>query len=185
MAGIIFFILGFFSLVQANVKTPPPHVICSAKEIKLRDCSLALKPYEIVVSRVKITWSDGTWKSIADTPMSDEKFVWEKVTVEKFANRFIMQFWIWDDGPKADLPKSAVASPPAAPSQQPKVQSLHWVVGEFRDQRYIQQSDQVVRKREVRSTTPVTYNYDKWIKHQLKVSKPDIEWTVGRFSGKF
>ena len=149
------------------IKAPEPHVICSTKELKLRDCVLTLKPYEILVSRVKVKWSDGTWRSIADAPMPDEKFEWEKLKVDKIAGRWILQFWIWNSG-----------------RGEAKVQSLHWVVAELNERKYLPLLDQVVRKRKVRATTPVAYGYDDLIPHQLKPMKNEIEWSVGRHKGK-
>jgi hypothetical protein len=139
---------------------------CSQQELKRRDCSLTLAPYKVQLSHVKITWSDGTWTSIGDAPLSDEKFTWEKVNFQKMDGRFLLQFWIWDNG-----------------KGEAKVQSLHWVVLELKQKQLIAHLDQIVRKREVRGTEPVSYTYDRMIPHSIKKNKDGLQWTVEKNTG--
>lgn len=154
------------SFALPPVPTAKPHSQCFAKELQRKDCELTIKPYRVQVSRVKVTWSDGTWTSIADAPLPDEKFQWEKVTLQKIDGRWILQFWIWDDG-----------------KGEAKVQSLHWVVVELKEKQLVASTDQIVRKRVVRATEPVSYTYDREIPHSLKKIKGGLQWTVGKNAG--
>lgn len=150
----------------AKAKSVKSHTQCSRLELERRDCHLLLKPYDVRISRLKVTWFDGTWTNIADAPMSDEKNEWDKMALEKIEDRLILQFWIWDAG-----------------KGEAKVQSLHWIVGEFKDKNFVTRLDQIVRKREVKNTQPVSYTYDRPIPHSLKKTKSGVQWTVGHDSG--
>jgi hypothetical protein len=154
------------SYATPAAKPSPPHLQCSGKELKRRDCELSLKPYKTQLSSAKITWSDGTWTSIADAPLPGDKFDWEKVKIEKINNRYFIEYWIWDDG-----------------KGEAKIESLHWIVVELNERNALPQFDKIVRKREVRVTQPVSYSYDKMIPHALKKSKAGLQWSVGKEAG--
>jgi len=154
------------AMTYASVPAAKSHTQCLAKELQRKDCELTLKPYKVQLSGLKITWSDGTWTSIGDAPMVEEKFQWEKVNFQNFEKRHILQFWIWDDG-----------------KGEAKVQSLHWVVMELKEKQLIPHIDKIVRKREVRETKPVSYTYDSLTPHSLKKIKGGLRWTVGRNAG--
>jgi hypothetical protein len=159
-------VLFSLAISYATPATAPAHTQCSSKELSRRDCEVTLKPYKAQLSRMKITWSDGTWTSIGDAPLSEEKNQWEKAKFEKIDQRYFVQFWIWDDG-----------------KGEAKVQSLHWVVLELKEKQLIPLLDKIVRKREVRDTKPTSYAYDKMISHNLKKAKSGLQWSLGKDNG--
>lgn len=170
-AFLTLFILAFIfsrAITYASPKPPAPKqkTQCTALENKRRDCRLELPPFELQVSRLKITWTDGTWKNIADTPLPEENFQWDKISFEKINDRRFLELWIWDAG-----------------KGEAKVQSLHWIVGELKDKKFVVHLDEIVRKREVRATQPVSYTYDRVIPHSLKKTQAEVQWTVGRNTG--
>jgi hypothetical protein len=165
MAWIFFFILQIFP-IQSGAMPSKNHAQCSAKELMRKDCSLSLGKYKVQISKVKITWNDGTWASIGDLPMPGDNVEWEKITFAKIGDRFLLQFWIWDPG-----------------NGQPKVQSLHWLVGELKDRLFTNKLNQLIRKREVLMTTPVSYSYDRLVPHSLKETKGTLKWQAGRLNG--
>jgi len=148
------------------IKATKTKTLCTTLENKRRDCRLQLSSYDVQLSRVKITWSDGTWKNIADAPLPDENFQWDKVSFEKINDRWFLQFWIWDAG-----------------KGEAKVQSLHWIVGELKDKKFVAYVDEIVRKREVHATQPISYTYDRVVPHSLKKTKAEVQWTVGHNTG--
>jgi hypothetical protein len=141
---------------------------CSARDLARKDCHMHVRPYDVQVTKTKITWSDGTWTSIADSPMASDEMQWDKVTVNKMGQRWILQCWVWDAG-----------------KGEPKAQSLHWIVGELDAHKYSPRIDQVLRKRVTRTSKPGTYTYDRWVPHSLGPTANIIKWTAGRQSGSF
>lgn len=166
MGWISFFLSGTFAMALHT--RAPIENLCKARELARKDCRLMLTPYDVQISKVKITWNDSKWTAIADAPMPTDDAQWEKVALTPMKKRWLIQFWIWDGGKGA-----------------PKVQSLHWIVGEIVKQTFVVRADQILRKREVRPTTPVRYMYDKMISHKLKATGDTIQWTAGRQSGSF
>jgi len=158
----IYFLFSMALAIASPKMVAKPHAQCSSKELARRDCELTLKPYKAQLSRLKVTWSDGTWTSIADAPLTEEKYQWDKVNFQKLNGRWFLQYWIWDDG-----------------KGEAKVQSLHWIVVELKDRRLIAHVDQIVRKREVRMTQPISYTYDRPLPHSLKKIKGELRWTAG------
>jgi hypothetical protein len=144
------------------------HTQCTHKEIERKDCLLRVGTLQLQVSQKKLTWNDGTWTSIVDAPMTEDANVWDKMKLENktLAKRTIFQAWIWD-----------------AALGENKVESLHWIVGELKERQYVPYLDEIVRKRRVKPTTPVTYSYDPLIPHQIKTVKKELTWVVGHRNG--
>lgn len=157
-----------FILWAASVGMASTGSQCLQRDLERKDCLLRLKPYNVQVSRVKVTWSDGTWTSIADAPLPDEKFQWEKVRLDQVAHRWLVQFWIWDSG-----------------QGQANVQSLHWVVAELSGHSLTIRLNQIVRRRHLKQGTAKSYTYDPWIAHSLKAKANVIYWSFGRTNGLF
>lgn len=144
----------------------PSHLECSKKELERKDCLLRLSSYKVQISKLKVTWSDGSWTAIADLPMVQEDFHWQEAKLAKMGTRWVLQIWIWDAG-----------------KGEAKVESLHWLVSELKDRAFFPKLDKVVRKREVRATPPGSYSYDREVPHGLKPAKGGLRWTAGRDSG--
>src|ERR1044072_8811456 len=98
MPAIVFFLAAMLAYAAPAKKPVVPSDACNAKALERKDCLLKLSTYQIQISRLKVNWNDGRWTGIADAPMPDEKFDWEKIEAKKFGNRMIVQFWIWDGG---------------------------------------------------------------------------------------
>lgn len=153
-------------LAAFAVAAPPSKLDCAKKELARKDCLLKAAPLEVQVSSKKIIWKDGTWTAIADVPMPEDDFIWERVNFQKFGQRPVLQMWIWDRA-----------------AGENKLQSLHWIVGEFKERQFEPLVDQVVRKRRVKATEPVSYSFDPWVKHKLIFEKKGLRWIAGRNSG--
>ena len=161
-------LLSLYPSFYSAARPHDPHTFCTKRELARRDCNLKLRPFEVQLSKMKVTWSDGTWTSIADAPLPGDGNQWEKASLGKIGKRWILQMWIWDVG-----------------KGEAKVQSLHWVVAEMDEHISHIRVNEIVRKRKVKMTTPVTYSYDPFVKHNLKLTGNVIHWTVGGKSSTF
>src|SRR3954470_10317057 len=95
MPLIFFLLLEFAASAKGNAI---PRKECSKLDLSRKDCTLKLDSYRVHLSKLKITFHDGAWESIADFPMADDKFDWDQATLEKLGGRYILGLWVWDGG---------------------------------------------------------------------------------------
>jgi hypothetical protein len=157
-------------LLSAFTLGAPQNEQCPKRGLERKDCLLKQGAFQVQVSKLKITWNDGTWTNIADIPVSGDDYQWEKIELSQLSGRWMLQMWVWDGG-----------------KGEAKVQSLHWLVGEMKDRKFTTALNQIVRRREVHATQPVSYTYDKLTPHSLVVvrkgSGKSLHWTVDKQSG--
>lgn len=103
---------------------------CAQEALKKQDCLLLWQNYRVHFLKSKILIHDGTWRGIQEIPVAGEKSEWEKVQVHKLDGRWVLEMWVW--------------SPPAT---EMALESLYWLVGEFKDQNLHFEVQEVVQYR--------------------------------------
>lgn len=108
------------------------------------------------------------WTSITDSPYVEDKNTWDKISLEKLGDHYLLQMWIWMDGKNQD---------PLT------VQSLRWVVFELKQKEFVKGIDEIVRKRKYKANHK--YSYDRWMPHSINLKKRDLVWSVGKKKSSF
>lgn len=152
-------LLVFLSVLSAFTAHPTKSA-CTAKELARQDCRLTFDTYNLRLLKKTVAWSDGTWHSVDDLPLTGEGVVWEKAQFEFINGWPILQLWIWDAG-----------------QGESQVQSLHWYVADAEKQKFTLLAEGVVRKRRLSEEKKLIF--DAMEPHALKPLKTGaLEWTL-------
>ena len=137
---------------------------CLVKDLTRQDCRLQIGKFKAQLSNKTVAWNDGVWQGVDAIPLSGEGLTWEKALLREMDGRWVLQMWIWDSG-----------------VGETKVQSLHWLVFDFAEQKMRLQLQRVVRRRHGAILDPMERH---GLKPRLNKNKK-VEWSHLKDSGVF
>lgn len=146
---------------------------CLSKDLARQDCRLQQGKFKAQLSNKTVAWNNGIWQGVDELSLNGEGLTWEKAFLREIDGRLVLQMWIWDAG-----------------AGETKVQSLHWLVFDFAENKMRPQLKRVVRRRHVKTTDQgkVSYILDPMERHSLKTKLnkyKKVEWTHLKESGVF
>lgn len=171
------------SKIAKNFKKDAPKQLaekgkCTKRELSLKDCELRVGKTKLNLFQGKWRFEDGLWLAVNDLPVNGETVQWDKVTLNQYDDRRILQLWLWSRS-----------------EGEAEVQALNWYVIEIGQYESPARVHEVVQRRRLgarvtdSTRTPATkqsiYIYDPRDKTDLNNAKKQLKWSAGRRHGQF
>ncbi len=155
--------------VFCNLSFAKSKVRCSAEELKIQNCHIKSKNYELTLLKEHIRVYDKVRRNVVDFPIKDVA-QWHKIQLKHVADRTLLEVYAW-----------------SKPFSEVGLQNLHWSFLELINEKSKVVLDKVIQKRKL-NTQKSTGDYilDPILTHSIKPLKGrKIHWSAGRFSGLF
>jgi hypothetical protein len=163
MRFLILTIKIILAVVSCTLAAEAASKTCSKKELALKNCTIAMKPYKISFWREKFSVSNGIGRSLVDLPLIQEKTEWDTIRFTTLGTARFVEFIVWQEPDATDI------------------QTKMWYVYEVHDEQATLKLEKPLYKRLLVKDAKAKNDRPK--KFGLELVKKEVHWFLDREKG--